>query len=68
MATKQFELANDIDAHVKLGKQLEHLDHNNPHTFEIEDLKKLIQKTSSDLAEADKQRRDDFKVCFFLHR
>lgn len=38
-----------------------HLDHNNPHTFEIEDLKRLIAKTTEDLAEADKKRRDEFK-------
>lgn len=40
----------------------EHLDHNNPHTFEIEDLKKLIQKTTSDLEAADKKRKEEFKV------
>lgn len=39
-----------------------HVDHENPHTFEIEDLKKLIHKTSEDLAEADKKRREEFKV------
>lgn len=38
-----------------------HLDHANPHTFEIEDLKKLIAKTTEDLAEADKKRREEFK-------
>lgn len=38
-----------------------HLDHLNPHTFEIEDLKRLISKTTQDLAEADKQRREEFK-------
>lgn len=38
-----------------------HLDHSNPHTFEIEDLKKLIAKTTEDLAEADKKRREEFK-------
>lgn len=38
-----------------------HLDHSNPHTFEIEDLKKLIAKTTQDLAEADKKRREEFK-------
>lgn len=39
-----------------------HIDHENPHTFEEEDLKKLIQKTSEDLAEADRKRREEFKV------
>lgn len=38
-----------------------HLDHNNPHTFEIEDLKKLIAKTTSDLAEVDRKRKEQFK-------
>lgn len=38
-----------------------HIDHKNPHTFEIEDLKKLIAKTTEDLAEADRKRRDEFK-------
>lgn len=38
-----------------------HLDHVNPHTFEIEDLKKLIAKTTEDLAEADRKRREEFK-------
>ncbi|KAJ8936677.1 hypothetical protein NQ318_023144 [Aromia moschata] len=38
-----------------------HLDHSNPHTFEIEDLKKLIAKTTQDLAEADRKRKEQFK-------
>ncbi|GFQ66566.1 nucleobindin-2 [Trichonephila clavata] len=38
-----------------------HLDIENPHTFEIEDLKKLIQTATSDLEEIDKQRREEFK-------
>lgn len=38
-----------------------HVDHANPHTFEIEDLKKLIAKTTADLAEADKKRKEQFK-------
>lgn len=63
LATKQFELQNELDTdHAKVSIQVEHLDHNNPHTFEIEDLKKLIIKTSEDLAEADKKRRSEFKV------
>lgn len=44
-----------------------HVDHENPHTFEIEDLKKLIHKTSEDLAEADRKRRDEFKVITIIH-
>lgn len=38
-----------------------HLDASNPHTFEINDLKNLILKTTSDLQEADRKRRDEFK-------
>lgn len=38
-----------------------HIDHANPHTFEIEDLKKLIKKTTADLAEADRKRKEQFK-------
>lgn len=44
----------------------EHLDHGNPHTFEIEDLKRLIKKTTADLEIADKQRKQEFKVRRFL--
>ncbi|XP_055376913.1 nucleobindin-2 [Condylostylus longicornis] len=59
LATKQFELSNDIDRnHLKVP---EHVDHRNEHTFEIEDLRKLIFKTTQDLAEVDKQRREEFK-------
>ncbi|KAH8380635.1 hypothetical protein KR009_011923 [Drosophila setifemur] len=59
LANKAYELSNDIDRkHLKVPQ---HLDHDNEHTFEIEDLRKLIQKTSDDLAEADRKRRGDFK-------
>uniref|UniRef100_U5EJI6 Putative nucleobindin 2 n=1 Tax=Corethrella appendiculata TaxID=1370023 RepID=U5EJI6_9DIPT len=59
LATRQFELSNSIDRnHMKIP---EHLDHENEHTFEIEDLKRLILKTTEDLAEADRRRRDEFK-------
>lgn len=59
----QYELSNDIDReHLKIASP-KHLDHDNQYTFEIDDLKKLILKTSEDLAEADRKRRDEFKVC-----
>uniref|UniRef100_A0A1L8EIZ5 Putative nucleobindin-2 n=2 Tax=Haematobia irritans TaxID=7368 RepID=A0A1L8EIZ5_HAEIR len=59
LANKEFELSNDIDRdHLKVSQ---HLDHGNQHTFEIEDLRKLIKKTSEDLAEADRKRRQEFK-------
>ena len=49
LARQYYELSNNIDReHFKIP---EHLDHVNQHTFEIEDLKKLILKTSEDLAE-----------------
>lgn len=64
----QYELSNDIDReHIKISEH-EHLDHDNQHTFEIEDLKKLILKTSNDLAEADKKRREEFKVRNSIHK
>ncbi|KFM74056.1 Nucleobindin-1, partial [Stegodyphus mimosarum] len=43
---------------VKIPK---HLDIENPHSFEIEDLKKLIQTATKDLEEIDRQRREEFK-------
>lgn len=61
----QYELTNDLDRdHLKIASNHKHVDHENPHTFEIDDLKNLIQKTSEDLAEADKKRREEFKVQF----
>ncbi|XP_008210721.1 nucleobindin-2 isoform X1 [Nasonia vitripennis] len=59
LAINQYELEHGIDRHhLKIP---EHVDHNNPHTFEIDDLKKLIAKTTKDLDEADKKRREEFK-------
>lgn len=56
----QYYQTNQIDTeHLKIA---EHLDHGNQHTFEIDDLKKLIKKTAEDLAAADAKRRDEFKV------
>lgn len=46
---------------MKIEENHHHIDHDNQHTFEIEDLKKLILKTSADLTEADRRRREDFK-------
>lgn len=59
LARTMFERTNEIDrGHLKIA---EHLDHENEHTFEIEDLRKLIVKTGEDLAEADRLRREEFK-------
>lgn len=42
LATKEHNLMNGLDLdHLKIA---EHLDHSNSHTFEIDDLKKLIAK------------------------
>jgi len=38
-----------------------HIDHSNPHTFETEDLKRLIKEATRDLEEQDKVRREEFK-------
>lgn len=54
-----FEQENSLDPkHMKIA---EHIDHANPHSFEIADLQKLIAKVTADLAEADKQRRKEFQ-------
>ncbi|PNF41274.1 hypothetical protein B7P43_G01464 [Cryptotermes secundus] len=60
LATKEYELRHGMDTeHLKISP--EHLDLSNPHTFEIEDLRKLILKTTADIAEADRKRREEFK-------
>lgn len=40
---------------------LHHLDVQNPHSFEVKDLEKLIVKATNDLDELDKKRREEFK-------
>ncbi|CAH2227863.1 jg22350, partial [Pararge aegeria aegeria] len=57
---QHYELTNDLNFEGKVPSN-EHLDHHNPHTFEIDDLKKLILKTTADLEVADKKRRENFK-------
>ncbi|KAL0967957.1 hypothetical protein UPYG_G00260320 [Umbra pygmaea] len=47
--------------HRALLKQFEHMNHMNPHTFEVEDLDKLIKSATSDLENYDKARHDEFK-------
>ncbi|XP_069686491.1 nucleobindin-2 isoform X2 [Periplaneta americana] len=60
LAIKEYELRNGMDTdHMKVPP--EHLDYANPHTFEAEDLRKLILKTTADLEEADRKRRQEFK-------
>lgn len=59
LARQAYELSNGVDRrHLKIP---EHLDHVNSDTFEVEDLKKLILKTSADLAENDRKRREEFR-------
>ncbi|XP_034005050.1 nucleobindin-2-like isoform X1 [Trematomus bernacchii] len=47
--------------HQSLLKQFEHLSHQNPNTFEVEDLDQLIQSATKDLENFDKDRHDEFK-------
>ncbi|XP_028307171.1 nucleobindin-2b isoform X1 [Gouania willdenowi] len=47
--------------HQALLKQFEHLNHMNPHTFEVEDLDRLIKSATNDLEHFDKDRHDEFK-------
>ncbi|KAI2800418.1 Nucleobindin-2 [Blomia tropicalis] len=42
-------------------KNAGHVDHGNPHTFEAEDLQRLIMQATKDLEELDRKRRRDFK-------
>lgn len=47
--------------HQALLKQFEHLNHQNPDTFEVEDLDRLIKSATKDLENFDKERHDEFK-------
>ncbi|KPP73951.1 nucleobindin-2-like, partial [Scleropages formosus] len=47
--------------HQALLKQFEYLNHNNPHTFEVEDLDRLIKSATNDLENYDKERHEEFK-------
>jgi len=62
------ELARQKRAVDKMGKVANddklfpnHIDHSNPHTFETEDLKKLIKEATRDLEEQDRVRKEEFK-------
>ncbi|KAM4617268.1 nucleobindin-2 [Discoglossus pictus] len=47
--------------HAALLKQFDHLNHNNPHSFETKDLDLLIKAATDDLENFDKERHDEFK-------
>ncbi|XP_037109191.1 nucleobindin-2-like [Syngnathus acus] len=47
--------------HKALLKQFEHLNHDNPHSFEPDDLDRLIKAATSDLQNFDKERHNEFK-------
>ncbi|XP_061678340.1 nucleobindin-2-like isoform X2 [Syngnathoides biaculeatus] len=47
--------------HKALLKQFEHLNQDNPHSFEPDDLDRLIKSATKDLEHFDKERHDEFK-------
>ncbi|KAK2853984.1 hypothetical protein Q5P01_006645 [Channa striata] len=47
--------------HQALLKQFEYLNHMNPHTFEVDDLDRLIKSATNDLENYDKERHEEFK-------
>ncbi|XP_068217047.1 nucleobindin-2-like isoform X1 [Palaemon carinicauda] len=59
LAIKEHEKEIGVDRN--LLKAPLHIDHRNPTRFEVEDLKKLIVKTTEDLEKVDAQRQEDFK-------
>lgn len=59
LAVKEHEKATGVDR--TLLKVPVHIDHRNPTRFEVEDLKKLIVKTTEDLEKVDNERKKEFK-------
>ncbi|XP_066977561.1 nucleobindin-2-like isoform X1 [Macrobrachium rosenbergii] len=59
LAIKEHEKEIGVDRN--LLKAPLHIDHRNPTRFEVEDLKKLIVKTTEDLEKVDAQRQEEFK-------
>ncbi|KAK3875317.1 hypothetical protein Pcinc_019811 [Petrolisthes cinctipes] len=59
LAIKEHEKKTGVDR--TMLKVPVHIDHKNPMRFEVEDLKKLIIKTTEDLEKVDQQRRSEFK-------
>uniref|UniRef100_A0A668AFX4 Nucleobindin 2a n=1 Tax=Myripristis murdjan TaxID=586833 RepID=A0A668AFX4_9TELE len=61
-AKQDLEGGNDIAVdHQALLKQFEYLNHMNPHTFEVDDLDRLIKSATNDLENYDKERHEEFK-------
>ncbi|XP_061101484.1 nucleobindin-2-like isoform X2 [Conger conger] len=61
-AKQEIEGANGkaVD-HQTLLRQFQYLNHRNPHTFEVEDLDRLITSATSDLENFDRDRHEEFK-------
>uniref|UniRef100_A0A8C9YT71 Nucleobindin 2a n=1 Tax=Sander lucioperca TaxID=283035 RepID=A0A8C9YT71_SANLU len=59
-AKQDLEGGNAVD-HQALLKQFEYLNHMNPHTFEVDDLDRLIKSATKDLENFDKERHEEFK-------
>ncbi|XP_074472760.1 nucleobindin-2a [Sebastes fasciatus] len=61
-AKQDLEGGNDIAVdHQAMLKQFEYLNHMNPHTFEVDDLDRLIRSATKDLENYDKERHEEFK-------
>ncbi|KAG2461998.1 NUCB2 protein, partial [Polypterus senegalus] len=61
-AKHEMQNGNDVAMdHQALLKQFEYLNHMNPHTFETDDLDKLIKTATKDLENFDKERHEEFK-------
>ncbi|XP_028651944.1 nucleobindin-2 [Erpetoichthys calabaricus] len=61
-AKHEMQNGNDLSMdHQALLKQFEYLNHINPHTFETDDLDKLIKTATKDLENYDKERHEEFK-------
>ncbi|KAG9352407.1 hypothetical protein JZ751_020821 [Albula glossodonta] len=47
--------------HQALLRQFQYLNHKNPHSFEVEDLDRLIKSATTDLENYDRERHEEFK-------
>ncbi|XP_064193026.1 nucleobindin-2-like [Anguilla rostrata] len=61
-AKQEIEGANGkVVDHQAMLRQFQYLNHRNPHTFEVEDLDRLIQSATNDLENYDQRRHEEFK-------